>query len=198
MLYITVRFLVLVFAFVIDKTIIKKKSKIVRFVLFIIVLTVISLPFENLLLRFNTPEELFYYSKNGQIVDVVYGENSCMVYYKKNQQTYSRVIFGKNDNSYIMLLQADISTVYHKFDSMGSFNIYHVKGTDDYYISAISFVGVDEISVVGGDDVLTDFRQIEGTNVIYGYINSFDDDCYLSIKGKTDNTDDGTVCSDEN
>ena len=69
----------------------------VLLILCIIVLAVISLPFENLLFRFDTPEKLFNYSQNGQIVDVVHGEDSCMVYYEKNQGTYSRVIFRKKD-----------------------------------------------------------------------------------------------------
>lgn len=181
MLYIIIRVLILIFAFIIDKTIIKKKLKKIRLIALIFVILVISLPFENLLFRFNTPEELFNYYKNGQIVDVVYGKDSCMVYYKTNKQTFSRVIFGKKDNSYKMLSQTGISTVYDVFDSMGSFKIYHVEGTEDYYIAATCFVTPDEISVVGCDDVLTDFRQIEGTKIIYGYINSFDDNCSLNI-----------------
>lgn len=187
MLYIIIRLLILIFAVVIYKSLIKKRTKKTLLILCIIVLAVISLPFENLLFRFDTPEKLFNYSQNGQIVDVVHGEDSCMVYYEKNQGTYSRVIFRKKDNSYKMIFQTDISTVYDRFDSSGSFKIYHIKDTDDYYVSATCFVGADEIKVIGSSNVDTDFRQIEGTNFIYGYINSFNDDCYLSVGDSASN-----------
>lgn len=181
-MYIALRLFAVFFALILCIFLFKVRKKAVLFLVLAAVLALSSLPFENLFLSFDKPEKLFNYYKNGQIVGIVQGEESCMVYYLEKQNVYSRVIFRKKDGLYKFTLKSEISTVYHSFDEKGSFKVYNVKGTDDYYLFAACFSDDVIIKAEGKNDMYTDFRQVEETCMFYGYINRFDESCYISIE----------------
>lgn len=69
------------------------KHKPLKMILCIIFcLIIIIMPFENLFLKFNTPETAFKYTTNNcDIVKVVKGDQTALVIYRERSSTYATV-----------------------------------------------------------------------------------------------------------
>lgn len=87
---------VLVLSFIISLIVIKKyvkaktKFKRIVFAMLIMVLitsvmTFFTVSIENLLCRFDTAASAFHFNHSEEIIDIVEGDASCMVIYKKNK-----------------------------------------------------------------------------------------------------------------
>lgn len=119
-----------------------------------------KLPPENLFKQFLSPQEVFDYSRQGEIVKVIEGEKSALVLYvdkgKKGQ-----CFIPKKENGWQMETLSTCKTVYFKrLENMKcTITIFRVKGTDDYYVNVDSNFLDNEIEVF--DSRNSDFFCIE-------------------------------------
>ncbi|MCM1226057.1 MAG: hypothetical protein NC320_01355 [Clostridium sp.] len=56
------------------------------------------IPFENLFLKFDTPEKAFNYShSNAKIIKIIDEDNSALVIYREKGSTYSKILYNSDD-----------------------------------------------------------------------------------------------------
>lgn len=193
MLYVIIRIIFFTIVFAATFVLIKR-SKIVRKKLVAILSLVLCmvicsasylLPVENLFINFKTPQGVFNYSCNGKIEDIVYGNNSCLVF---SSDTYN--IIPKIEKGYKISTMFSTKTVCKKIDRDGSFKVYNVSNTNDYYIWGTTIS-------IGNDIIITDSNNSElkikltkngntdyYTVLIYGFVNNFTEEYYLLINGE--------------
>ena len=168
-----------------NKSIVRKKLyMIITLILCVVFCSVLSLfPVENIFITFDSPENVFHYTCSGKIHNIVYGNNSCMVYYSTGNNSYSHSFIIKVKNGYKISNYFRSSKVAHKFDRNGSFDVYNVLGTGDYYVvGAIPFEGT-EISIFNNHDekVNSDIQKVENSDFVYFYLEDFTNGYYLLI-----------------
>ena len=76
----------------------------------------------------------------------------------------------------------------HKFDKSGLFDVYNVKGTQDYYVFGTVNLKDDgnEIDIFDGSDekVESNIIRVGHTNFIYFFLDDFSNEYYLLINGE--------------
>lgn len=89
---IAICFFIIAIMFFKNKTI-KIKKRLLKFIPSIFLsLLIFIMPFENLFLKFNTPETAFKYTTNNcDIVKVVKGDQTALVIYRERSSTYATV-----------------------------------------------------------------------------------------------------------
>ena len=103
----------------------------------IILLTIIIFfPVENIFVNFNTPQDVInYITSKDTICTTIEGENSCMVITEgKDSKSGEIYIICKNDGKYkIPYIWNCFPRPFAINGEFGSFDLYHVWGTEDYY-----------------------------------------------------------------
>ena len=109
-----------------------------------------ELPPEKFLRTFSSPQEVFNYSQQGEIVKVIEGEKSAMVLYT-----------DEGENGWQLETLSTFKTVYFKRseNTKCTITIFRVKETDDYYVNVNSNFLDNEIEV--SDSRNSDFFCIE-------------------------------------
>lgn len=143
-------------------------------------------PVENLVLTFNSPEEVFNYTTSGRIVDITSGDNSCMVYYSTGNSTYSYKFIGINDNGYCIATDIDVSDVFSTMNANGIFEVKRVRGTDDYYLLAAISPTASDISFYdsSGNLLNVQIMQVGDSGLIHFGFTGFEAGCCLMIDGE--------------
>jgi len=134
--------LLIVFLYPFIMAIRKRNVKVLKILIIIICVFCIilwNLPIENLVTSFSSPEEIFYYSHNGTITNVVNGKDSCMIFYttEKNKNSF---FFARKDNGKYKLshyLESQKTATY--IGEYGNWMIYRFGATKDYYVFASPF-----------------------------------------------------------
>ena len=125
---------------------------------------------------------------SGEIEEIIYGSESCLVVYSDSNGTFKDCVFIKSGANYKLPTCFSLSKVAHVFTQNGLFNTYQVNGTSDYYVqgSAPTLEG-EEIGVFNGDGskINTNVFRIDHTGFVYFHLSSFQDDYYLMFSGKT-------------
>ena len=113
-------------------------------------------PFENSFFTFSSPQEVFDYAKQGELIDTVEGVDSVAMISKENN-TYS-IFFAKkvSDGYKIMPLKSISKQSIKQWDSI-NLCIYRISGTDDFYLRVW---GVTENEIVFSDCQNSDFSPI--------------------------------------
>lgn len=115
-----------------------RRSKIQKKKLALAVIIVLSLavdflsarfPPENLFMSFDSPESVFEYMSSGEIADVVYGNESCMVTYLENNGNYSHLIVAKDGEEY----KIASDTVGEMVSNNTQYTVHRFADTNDYY-----------------------------------------------------------------
>ena len=165
----------------------KKKCVNVLTVIILIILCSISFmfPVENLFINFKSPQAIFRYSYFGKITNIVYGNDSCMIYYSTGKNAYSHSILPKSSKGYKIQSLFSVKKVSHKFDKYGLYEVYNVLGTNDYYIFGTTITKEDTINIFGGNngEIKGSFTKVENTNFIYSFVENFTNDYYILIDG---------------
>lgn len=132
---------------------------------------------------YDTPEELFNYSQKGNIEVIVYGDNSCMVYYKNLNGIYSYVFCEKSNEGYKLFDTSEHIKVFDNFDSDGSLEVFLLNDTDDYYLLATIDPETKEVKAFNKDniEIQSQIMQIHETSFFVGYIDEFTNDSYILI-----------------
>lgn len=193
---------VLLLSFIISLIIIKKfvkaKTKFKRIVssmlimvLITSVMTFFTVSIENLLCRFDTAESAFHFNHSEEIIDIVEGDASCMVIYKKNKNTISAYYLYKSDTNYKIPNVISSKRVKNTLDSNIVFNVDRVVGTNDYYINGLTLLdeNIDYISNDKNDHIkkfaIESNVNNEKTFFIYNYIGDYEKNNYsLIINGE--------------
>ena len=92
------------------------------------------IPYEGNIMEFDSAQSAFRYQHKGDIVRVIEGEQSCMVYYRDNLGIYSHSFFAKSGSKYQILPNRNCKQAAHVFRSGAALDVYTVSGSDDYYI----------------------------------------------------------------
>jgi len=163
--------------------IIRKKPVIVLTVL--LSLFLINIPIENQFIRFESPEELFHYNYSGEIYDIINGKDSCMIIYLKKDDTTGAIIMRKTEKGY---KGTGAKRAANRFDIEGNLNVYHVKGTSDFYLSGFTVSGAKEVIITDSADnkVKTRYNIDDEYKIIflYTYIENYTEEYYLLVNGK--------------
>ena len=169
----------------------KRLALVSSITLFFVAGTVSSLlPIENLFIDFKSPESVFHYYQSGKVDDVIYGNNSSMVIYSKNGSSGGHFIIPKSTRGYKVPSLFSVKKVSKKFDTDGNFDVYHVLGTDDYYIFGTTFLKGNEITIVDSNGRPVKYYAFESgddftkTVLLFSYVENFTNDYYFLINGE--------------
>lgn len=195
--YISIAVLILSFilSLIITKKFVKAKTKFKRIVssmlimvLITSVMTFFTVSIENLLCRFDTAESAFHFNHSEEIIDIVEGDSSCMVIYKKNKNTIGVYYLNKSDANYKIPNVVSSKRVKSTIDTDITFNVDRVIGTNDYYINGLTLLNenIDYISNNKNDRIkkftIESNVNNEKTFFIYNYIGDYEkNDYYLII-----------------
>ena len=148
----------------------------------------VMFPVENLFINFKTPESVFNYANSGKIYEIIYGKNSCMAIYSKNDGTVSHYIIKKKKKGFKIPGSFITEKVSHKFDKSALFDVYNVKGTKDYYVfGAVHLKDAQskiEVFNEKNEKSESNIVRVKNTNFIYFYLADFSAEHYLLINGE--------------
>lgn len=147
-------------------------------------------PIENIFLTFETPEAAInYYTMYREVLDVIYGKESCMVVYINTRNEYEVQYFPKTNEGYKLPSVWTVKRVSYYISAEGTFDINQIWGTNDYYLSGI-YTFPEDIPELS-DNIGTFFKcielqdaNIEGTYYNYAYLQGFTDNYILMISKK--------------
>lgn len=147
-----------------------------------------ELPPEKFLRTFSSPQEVFNYSQQGEIVKVIEGEKSAMVLYTDEGEK-GQCLIAKGKNGWQLETLSTFKTVYFKKleNTKCTIMIFRIKGTEDYYVNVNSDFLDNEIKV--SDSRNSDFFCIEtpapGTEMcaytFYAYVPRIQDGYEIKI-----------------
>lgn len=176
-----------------------KKSKIVRkkiaailiFASCLILGTISCLfPVENLFINFKSPEDVLHYYQNGRVDDFIYGNNSCMIIYSEGSKLGGHFIVPKSAKGYEIPSFLSVKRISHRLDSNGDFKVYHVVGTDDYYIVGMTVSIEKDINIVDCNNnkvksiiVKNGDADDSKTVFIFSFVKHFTNEHYILING---------------
>lgn len=171
-----------------------KKLKILLFIVIILSLTIItSLSTTSLINHFSnfkTPENAFNFTHSEKIVDIIQGDESCMIIYKTDDNVLSWDFVLKSENKYKIPYDFTSKQVLQSLSKKGNFSIYNVKGTNDYYITGIIVTESDNLTIVNSDNININYiianeiivdNKKQKTIYIYDTIKKSINDYYLII-----------------
>ena len=174
---------------------IKKSKKWLYFVICFICSIVISLitvfPIENLFIDFQTPESVFAYYHAGKIIDVEYGNQTCMIVGSKLDNTDAQLLIPKTEKGYKIPNSYAKKFVSRKFDSNGAYVVYNLKDTTDYYLFSTIVTDHENITITDSnkkqiDTIITEIPNSD-YKIIYicSFIDNYTDNYSITINGKT-------------
>lgn len=140
-------------------------------------------PIENKFIKFETAEDVFKYIHTGDILDITYGNDSCMVYYRNSNNSYSYCFVEKNLDSYKIISRIKINKIYKSFSSKGNFEIYNIRGTNDYYFLGLVNSEVEQIELIDskGEIIDMDLKWVEESNFAYSFFENYSTDYYILL-----------------
>ena len=126
--------IILILSFILKNKFTKRKILFGFLCLVIVIAMLWVTPLENLFVSFYSPQAVFEYAGQGEIVDIIEGSESAALITKKKEGVFSTYFVMKQENKYKIApvnAATKISTQY--YDSVALY-IYHVRETDDYYL----------------------------------------------------------------
>ena len=179
---------------IIIKKFVKAKTKFKRIILSVLIMVLITsvmtfftVYIENFICKFDTAESAFHFNHSEEIIDTVEGHSSCMVIYKKNNNTIGIYYLYKSDTAYKIPNIISSKRVKNIVNSNITFNVVKVIGTNDYYIDGLtsSNENIDYISNDKNGHINKFAFEINVNNkktfFIYDYIGNYETDNYYLI-----------------
>lgn len=181
-------------ALIVNKITKTKKLKILLFIIIILSLTIVTslstTSLINYLSNFDTPKNAFDFTHSEKIVDIIQGDESCMIIYKTDDNVLSWDYILKSDNKYKIPYDFISKQVFQSLSKKGNFNVYNVKGTNDYYIIGIIVTENDNLTIVNNNNINVNYiianeiivdNKKQKTIYLYDTINKSINDYYLII-----------------
>lgn len=172
-----------------SKIVRKKLASILAIVLCMVLISASAIfPIENLCINFKSSESVFKYANYGEIDEIIYGQESCMIVYSRKNNTGGHYIIPKTEKGYKIPSYFTTKKISHKFNKSGFFNVYNVKGTQDYYVFATVHLNEkdNKIDIFNGknEKLECNIVRVENTDFIYFLLHDFSDEYYLLINGE--------------
>lgn len=160
MYYGLIRIIATVILFLLLMSFRKHFKKKVKAILGVLIVVTISFalwycPVENLFFSFDTPQSLFKYAGQGEIVEIVEGRESTALMTKKGDNNYSTFFINKKDDKYkIATFNTSIIVSSKQHESI-NITLYRVRNTDDYFIR---IWGISDEEIELSDTLNTEFN----------------------------------------
>ena len=182
-------------SFIIIKKFVKAKTKFLRiiisvltFLLAIAIMSSLLILTVKLICKFDTAESAFRFNHSEEIIDIVDGEDSCMVIYKENKSTIGIYYLYKSDANYKIPNSFSFKTVKSIRNANIGFSVDRVIGTDDYYIHGLTLLSESNLYILNNkNDSFGKFITVSNINnvkkfFVYDCIDNYEtDDYYLII-----------------
>jgi len=169
----------------------KKLINILAIILSIVLCSVSSfLPVENLFITFRSPKDVFNYTRFGIIENIIHGKDSCMVNYLTTNDSRSYLFVSKIENGYKILTWLNEKNVFHKFSEEGTFDVYNILRTNDYYVLGMISSEEDKINIVDNNnkEVQKIITEVENTKIkhviFYAFVENFTNDYFILVNDK--------------
>ncbi|MCH5298016.1 MAG: hypothetical protein J1E85_10165 [Ruminococcus sp.] len=191
MLYSIIRFIIVILLFFVLFFIIYKiKPKTIKLFILLdfILVSLIGIflywyPIENMFINFSSPQDVFTYTNTGEINDIIYGDNSCMIVYSDNSGLQTS--FFKIDNdSYKIITFAQYNSQKFLSKDNTSAEFITLKGINDCYCFG-SIYTTNNIKIT--DNLSSDyftFQIDDNLYNFYGYISNYNEDYTLFVNDK--------------
>ena len=102
----------------------RRIAAVLRAALCLLAMTVSAMfPAENLVMSFRSPEDVFSYMESGEVLDVLEGRHMA-----------GNLIAAKAADGYHLPGYFSARRIFHRSDREGTFDIYRMAGTEDYYL----------------------------------------------------------------
>ena len=111
-------------------------------------------PAENLVMSFRSPEDVFSYMESGEVLDVLEGDASCAVIYADGRYMAGNLIAAKAADGYHLPGYFSAQRIFHRSDREGTFDIYRMAGTEDYYLFGTVVTKSPELRIADASEVL--------------------------------------------
>jgi hypothetical protein len=142
-------------------------------------------PFENAFIRFDTPEQAFSYATTGKFDYVIEGENSSMVVYKEDSNTYSHIFLLKDEKGYMLNSFYGYTIIDRTLDGRYALDVFKVNNTEDYYIIGVLTPDTTDIEFKSDTrDVIYNAFYNEKSRLFTAYVKEYADDIYLVCDGE--------------
>jgi len=154
--------------------------------IFLITLSAIF-PLENLFINFETAEDVFKYTENGDIKRIIDGKNSSMVIFEE-KGIISHTIIPRNENVFKIPSWLESQEVSSGFFEKGIYRVSNLKNTSDYYV-LISFGSGKNKSLSllnkNNQEITLDIVEVVNTGFCYFYVENLSEDHRLIIGEET-------------
>jgi hypothetical protein len=119
----------------------KDGLRVLLIVLFIVVGVLASLfPIERWFIRASTPEEAFAQTvSSGEIMDVIHGKNSCMIYYSTGENSSSVCFFEIENGEYRPIDMIDVNVVSAHREDLNLIRVVHFQHKRALFVGHSSF-----------------------------------------------------------
>ena len=187
-------------ALVAEKAVKKRKGKIpVAFAVFVCLMIVFFAaytPVINHIAKFKTPESIFKFTHTEELVGVVEGDESCMIVFRKDKNSYGQDYYLKSGDEYQLTRSFSTKEVASSVGKYGSCSIDNVRRTNDYYVVGGAIIEDGKnLTVTGNDNQVFQYTAVGDTLVLpngkkqkdilfYSTFNDFSDDYCLIINGE--------------
>ena len=155
-------------------------------VAFLVVALAQVFPPENLFVSFPSAEASYRYSSTGEVVKVVEGENSALVY-GKNRDKNELLIIREGKNGWKGARLYSTWPAKRAIDRDTSVTVYHCRNTNDYYVKIIFYssntIGPFEI-LDNRDSQFQHIKTENGCAEYCAYVKGLDDTYTLTINGE--------------
>lgn len=150
------------------------------------IMTSFSVTMENLICKFDTAERAFKFNHSEEIIDIVDGESSCMIIYKKQKNVNGMYYLNKSEKGY----KLPHSFISRRIGSIVvdncSISVFKINGTNDYYIFGSTFPTKNEPTVIdhNGESIQKNTVQSFDGNTytaFYDYIGNYETDDYCLV-----------------
>jgi hypothetical protein len=152
----------------------------------VLIVALISVfPIENIFVTFDSPEKVVSYTKSLKTIEVIEGKESCVAISKTDASSYTYTFVLKEGSGYKIAYYFSVQQLERIHDSHGSFTVYKVRGTQDYYISCFTADSISELEVYDENDRRIDCETYEIINIMsWIYLNDYSDGCYIMLNGE--------------
>ena len=154
-------------------------------------LVILNVPFENKLFAFSTPEKALFYWDGSKALETLHGSQSSMVIYRTDQGK-SQTIFLKTDRGFVLPngfwppRLRSYSIVTRKNFGSRYWEVYRVKGTEDYYIVGSAVPADTSVQLLrdsgkaSGDGIV----RFDGSFFFFLYVESLNEHDFFVIDGE--------------
>ena len=137
----------------------RNRTFVVLLILSILIMTAsIFVPFENLIMTFNTPEEVYrYYSLKTNNISIIEGNDSALVIDRQNNKD-SYYMVPRVSQGWKIGIGTDMKSISRTIANELFVDVYQYKDSDDYYI-CINHISGDSLFL--SDEYQTNFHSLK-------------------------------------